>query len=262
MSANSQDLQRRRRDLEDAQSEIDRALKQARQQQKNEQKGRANAWQLSSLLLHTALIIYSLSGYNAHPAAKYLLTSGRKRHWPQKSEEELEEMVEGLFMKCDVDELADFADTQNPKDMRAMRAALPYVEQWRLVTWTSQANVQQGVAPSTESVLQQYEAQRQQLPEAVRPPGVGVPAQTSARVWAAAWRRRWGGKHGRIRVREQIPVEELRSKALENWTTSSTKIGPGTPKCDPISGSQSAPVLGSEFELNSGMQPRSPIAGA
>ena len=127
MSANSQDLQRRRRDLEDAQSEIDRALKQARQQQKNEQKGRTNAWQLSSLLLHTALIIYSLSGYNAHPAAKYLLTSGRKRHWPQKSEEELEEMVEGLFMKCDVDELADFADTQNPKDMRAMRAALPYV---------------------------------------------------------------------------------------------------------------------------------------
>ncbi len=168
--------------------------------------------------------------YSARPAAKYLLSSGRRRHWPQKSEEELEEMVESLFMKCDVDELADLADTQNPKDMTAMRAALPYVEQWRLAKWATQVNVQQGVAPSTESVLQQYEAQRQQLPEAVRPRAVGVPAQNSARVWAHAWRRRWGGKHGRIRVREQIPVEELRSKALAKPNNKFKKNWPRDPK--------------------------------
>ncbi len=98
--------------------------------------------------------------------------------------------------------------------MAAMKAALSYVEQWRLAQWVTQLNETQGIAPSTESVLQHYEEQRQQLPEAVRPVAVGVPAQTSARVWAGSFRRRWGGKHGRIPVREQIPVAELRNKVV------------------------------------------------
>jgi hypothetical protein len=123
-----------------------------------------------------------------------------------------------------VDELALLADIQDPKDIEAMRAALPYVEQWQLVQWTTQVNLRLGVAPSTESVLQRYEERRQQLPEAVRPPGVGVPAQTSARVWAGTWRRRWGGTHGRIRVREHISVEELRSKAPGKPNTKFKKI--------------------------------------
>ena len=197
--------------------------------------------------------------YSARPAAKYLLSSGRRRHWPQKSEEELEEMVESLFMKCDVDELADLADTQNPKDMTAMRAALPYVEQWRLAKWATQVNVQQGVAPSTESVLQQYEAQRQQLPEAVRPRAVGVPAQNSARVWAHAWRV---GSMVASEFGSKFLWKNCGARLWQNRTTSSRKIGPGTPNCGPISGTQSVPVLGTEFVLNSGMRPRSPLAGA
>ena len=51
--------------------------------------------------------------------------------------------------------------------------------------------------------------------QTVRPRGVGVSTQTSARVWAEAWGRSWSGKHGRVRVREQIPMEDLRSKVSE-----------------------------------------------
>ena len=29
---------------------------------------------------------------------------------------------------------------------------------------------------------------------------------------ALRWRRRWGGRHGRIRVREDVPMEERRAK--------------------------------------------------
>ena len=219
MSSSSESLRQQKRDLDEAQAAIGRALKHARQQQKNEQKAQAKSWQLSSFLLHAVLIIYGLSGYAAQPAATFLLNNGRRRHWPDKSQEELEEMVEALFMKCDIDDFTKLTNTQEPQDMAAMKAALSYVEQWRLVQWVSQMNEAQGIAPSTGSVLQRYEEQRQELPDEVRPAAVGVPAQTSARVWAGSFRRRWGGKHGRIPVREQIPIEELRSKVATTTRT-------------------------------------------
>ena len=95
-------------------------------------------------------------------------------------------MVEALFMKCDIDDFTKLTNTQEPQDMAAMKAALSYVEQWRLVQWVSQMNEAQGIAPSTGSVLQRYEEQLQELPDEVRPAAVGVPAQTSARVWAGS----------------------------------------------------------------------------
>ena len=208
MASKSEPLEKRKRELGDAQAEINKALKRAKQQEKTEQR----AWQLSSFLLHTALIVYSLSGYTAQPAATFLLNSGRKRHWPDKEDGELLEMVERLFMECDLEELALLSDIEDPMDIAALKAALPYVEQWQLVQWTARANLRQGVAPSTESVLQRYEERRMQLPAAVRPCAVGVASRGSARVWAGAWRQRWGGRHGRIRICEQVPVEELRTK--------------------------------------------------
>ncbi len=114
MSSSSERLRQQKRDLDDAQAAIGRALKQARHQQKNERKAQANAWQLSSFLLHAVLIIYGLSGYVAQPAATFLLNNGRKRHWPGKSQEELEEMVEDLFMKCDIERFTQLTDTNEP----------------------------------------------------------------------------------------------------------------------------------------------------
>ncbi len=122
-------------------------------------------------------------------------------------------MVEEHFMQVDVDELALLTDMHAPSDTAAMKAALIYVEQLQLARWTARLNAEQGVAPSTESVLQRFEERRCQIPLGVRPPCVGTGAETKARMWASAWRRRWGGKHGRIRVRENVPAAELHSKA-------------------------------------------------
>ena len=57
------------------------------------------------------------------------------------------------------------------------------------------------------------EERRQRLPEAVRPPGKGSVFEPRARMWLTRWQRRWGGKHGAIRTRDELAVQEMRDKA-------------------------------------------------
>jgi len=214
-AARSADLRKRKAELDIALAEANGECRRARRKVNDEAKRDAKAWLLSPALKHTVLVIYALADYTAEPAAKFLQNNGRKRHWPEKTEEELVAIVESYFLEVDSAELADLSDINDPSDAAAMRAALVYVEQWRLAKWTARQNLEVGVAPSTESVLQRLEEQRVQLPEAVRPRAIGTAAEPRARVWAGAFRNRWGGKHARIRVRDDIPMAELRDKVCQ-----------------------------------------------
>jgi hypothetical protein len=207
-------LQKRKLELTQELAETAREARKARQQKKDKKKSEANAWNLSDLLVHAALIIYSLCGYMPEPCVVFLRACGRRRHWPEKSEDELQAIVENAFLAFNFDELASLVDVDHPADVSAMKAALPYVEQWRLVVWTRSLNARQGVPPSTESVLHRLEELRREFPEGVRPQPVGSAAEARARVWAGAWRRRFGGRHGRIPIRDDISQADLRRKVL------------------------------------------------
>ena len=205
-------LRQQRQDVDRALAEVRRQTKDAKRKERDALKSLDRAWRLSGSPLHTALIIYSLAGYVVEPAVKFLIASGRKRHWPEKSEMELQTVVEDEFLKIGVAELNALVDVGDSSDSAAMKAALVYAEQWRVVVWTRRLNTEQGVAPSTDSVLQRLSANSDGLPEDVRPPDVGCVADARARMWARRWRRRWGGRHAKVRVREDIPLPELRSK--------------------------------------------------
>ena len=207
-----EELRNQKRELSEAYAEAGRELKRAKQQQRDRKKKEARAWVLSPVELNTMLIIYGLTDYTAAPAARFLWSCGRKHRWSEKTWEQLDAMAEEHFLKVDVVELADLTDMDDPSDVEAMKLALVFVEEWKLARWTTDLNVQHGVAPSTESVLQRYESQRVAVPETVRPRYRGTAQDVASRVWASAWRGRWGGKHARVRVREDIPLTELRSK--------------------------------------------------
>jgi hypothetical protein len=213
------DLHSRKREIDDALSATSAALKRARQQARDKERAETRAWRLADGLRRSVLIVYALTDYTALPAAKFLGAAGRKRHWPEKDEEELVALVEDLFLQVDESELAMLTDEDDPSDIGAMRGALPYVEEWRLKTWTEQLNREKGVAPSLASILAQAERQRLQLPDAVRPPAHGTNAEVRARVWAGAWRRRWGGRYGRLSFREDISLDEMRNKAVRTAQT-------------------------------------------
>jgi hypothetical protein len=206
-------LQKRKAELDEAIAENRQQRKKAKQQLKDQKKAGAKVWKLSETLLRSVLIVYMLCGYRSEPCVVFLIQNGRRRHWPEKSAEDLLQLVEDAFMAAEVDELHALADTEQPLDVDAMGAAQGYVQQWRLAEWARSLNAI-GIAPSTENCLQRLEQWRLQVPAAVRPRAVGSAAEPKARMWASGWRNRFQGRHGRLRVRDDVPVPELRTKVV------------------------------------------------
>ena len=72
---------------------------------------------------------------------------------------------------------------------------------------------QDGVAPSTDAVLQRLEERRASLPEAHRPKPAGTSSEAKGRMWARRWRQKWGGRIAKVRVQDDVSVQELQDKA-------------------------------------------------
>ena len=230
-------LRKQHEDLNAALAASRRELRKTRAQARRARASDEAAWKLGSGIVHAVLIMYGLARYNVSPAVKFLAGSARKRHWPSKSDEELGVFVEDLFLQSDPAEFDALQDTEAPSDPVAMKLAVDVVQEWRLAAWTQDLNYTKGVAPRTEAVLRQLEQARQALPEAVRPAHRGDVYHPPARVWAARWRKRWGGRHGRLRVREAIPVDDMRSKvcpaslASQDQTRTQNRVGLAAPNC-------------------------------
>ena len=160
-----------------------------------------------------ALILFELAERGAVAAAAYLAQQAAVFHWEARPEAAVRELVENLFLKIDLAEYTNLCSVQESSDVVAMRVALAFWAELELVVWVKEANARKGVAPSTASVLDRWEVQRLQWPEDVRPPSKASMEFSSAREWARQFRLRHGGRHGNIRIRDDIPVEEMRSKA-------------------------------------------------
>ena len=110
----------------------------------------------------------------------------------------------------------------------AFAAAVPYIEEWNMAAFVEDQNVRFGLAPSTESLLDRWRRRRAMYPEAFRPLDPGFVAEAKARKWAHRFRARWGVWHGGIRVRDELPLEETRTKAgPEKRPRGGTKSDPG-----------------------------------
>ena len=198
-------------------AQLDRELADARRELRLEtqrQKHRKRrSWAVTDWLKDAVVIVYDLAGGAVAPAQRFLARAAARRRWPPRADEEMKTMVEDFYLAVDAERLAGLVDFDNPTNVQALKAAARFYEEWRLAVWARQLNDVQGVAPSTGWVLERYEESRGRLPEAVRPARVGLAASVKARVWALRWRRRWGARHAAVRVREDIPVDEMRSKA-------------------------------------------------
>ena len=197
--------------LKKQEAELKAQLRKAKQLQERE----GQVWKLSNFMVHVVLIAYALCDYQTPAASKYLVVTGRKRRWPEKTEAELHELVESIFLECDEPELWDLADTSNPTDPTAFAVALRYSEEWKMATYVADQNANLGLAPSTGSLLDRWRQRRTMYPEATRPPDPGPVVENKGRCWARRWRRKWALKYGAIRVRDEIPVGEARGKAGE-----------------------------------------------
>ena len=205
----AQSLAARKAQLDQELAATQRELRLERQRQKDQ---RRRTWALTGYLKDAVVILYDLAGGTVAPAQLFLAKAARERQWPAKSDVDLAALIEDAYLAMDVDRLAGLVDLEGPTSPSVLKTCVRFYEEWRLAAWVRQLNQVQGVAPSTGLVLQRYEGTRAGWPEAVRPGSVGQASSVNARVWALRWRRRFGARHGRVRAREHVPVEEMRAK--------------------------------------------------
>jgi hypothetical protein len=211
--ATIEELKRRRSSIEEELAANRKATKAFNQQKRDEAKKSASCWRLGTWLTHVAVILVVRANGITDPAVRMLCVAAQRRQWPAKPEEEIRAMVEDLIYGMGYAELFALCEDENPTDLAAFKAAVRWSWEWELFLWVDKLNTNKGLAPSTGQVLLRAEKLRQELPERHRPVAIGTAAQSSSRMWAFRWRKRWGGRHGKIRVRDEISVDEMRAKA-------------------------------------------------
>ena len=194
-------------------AEVRAQMKAAKQKRHSAARKAKKAWQLTEHVSTVALMVYVLAGYAFAPAVKYLVGEAEKKKWPAKPEDEVQDLVGNVFLCTSERDIADLCDLRNPKNPGAAKVAARVAEEWRLAAWVESLNLDRGVAPSADTVLQRWEHQRQALPEGVRPAPRGSAAEPKARMWLMRLRRRLGGRYGRIPPRDDVPLEDMRAKA-------------------------------------------------
>ena len=177
------------------------------------QQAAARAWKLSTELLHPTLIMYFLCDCVATPAVAFLRRSGRQRHWPPRDDQMLRRLVEDAFIEVDMDSLVQLTDVDDPLDSVAMNVALRYIQEWKIVQWGCALNSHHGVAPSTASIVRQAANVGTTFPSATFGATRTGRPDRCARMWATRFRRRWGARLGKIRVREHMPADQMQTKA-------------------------------------------------
>ena len=201
--------------LEGQRAELTTALADARRQLRHAKaaaRASTKAWRLTLDERRGVLMVYVKSGYAAEPAVLHLSKVGRRRRWPDMAAADAVRFVEDLFLQADAEELGDLGAMAPSTASPALRAASQVVEEWGIVAWSRRLNTEKGVAPSTDAILQRLAGQRHAVGHP-SPQARGTVAQSSARMWASRFRRRWGGRFGCLPVSEVLPLEEMRAKA-------------------------------------------------
>ena len=187
------------------------------------------AWKLTDHVRHVVLIIYTLTAFASRPAVVYLRNCGRSRHWQNKTDEELAELVSTCYRSADEEQLArclyDYRsntficcccrciDMANPLNGVPQHIARRYVGEWSLVQEGAELNLN-GVAPTTRMLVDRAKQLGLTLPPAVSNAGPREFNRPSAaeRKWALRFRRRWDARLGKIKAVEPLTSAEMIAK--------------------------------------------------
>ena len=159
-----------------------------------------------------SLAVYVLADFAAEPVVVQLRRIAARRRWPDRTDDELIDVITDAFEAEPIDNLVALCDDDMTPDAVALATAVGVVRQWRVAAWTAEQN-RKGITPSTGAVLDKFEASRGELGAASRPKAWGDSASGSARMRASRWRRRWGGRVGKFHVLEEVPIAVMVEKA-------------------------------------------------
>ena len=170
--------------------------------------------------MHTAFVILCRTSPSTESARLFLQQSGFLL-------DELCGAVEELcqrYLEVDADSILDILDGSSQAiTFKAQRAARKWLQERDLHKWVDKQNVEQGVAPSCQSVLQRrrellMSLSPQEIPAAYSDPKSGY-------KWLNRFRRRWSVSLGSFPSMPVMSVAHMRNKAGSGTSFSGQRGG-------------------------------------
>jgi len=212
-------------ELEQSLRKVARQIKNKAQTEKRKAK-RKHAQGCQSLLYFTVLAVYVLSKQCVELAAHCWCLS--RKHRGCKGEDT--SLQRGKAIVCDwvasANELAylKVRDPDCPHSRKAVAIAHAFLKDSATAAWALQNNWSKGHAPSTLQLWLASIGSNDMQGSHGTDRGY-VTNKKALEAWGRRWRKRWYFKYGKIRVREQHAVENLREKANgEKLTPQKMKI--------------------------------------
>jgi hypothetical protein len=167
-----------------------------------------------------ALLVFVLAQHQACVAVDFLRGIGLSQKCPHASVDKqvLSDYLVDAYISADDEVLRDLLDPPSSQGVHAqMYKAAKYVVEHKLFAWTSNQNIEHGVAPSRAQLVEQaLDAFPAGLPAAVAE-DLARPLRGTARTqrkWLASFRRRWGARVGKLRIREHLDTSAIHAKVL------------------------------------------------
>ena len=194
---------------------------------KAREKSASRQWVLVDFLRTVVLMLMVRTGGVVDPAVAFMRRKGRQSHWPDRTDAELRRLAEDEFLAADLDELTALDNAE------AEAAAAKLEVEWRVACWVARKNLM-GVSPSTTVVLGEFAWRHAGLAEYLRPAAMGSIDQPVARKRVARWRSRWGGRVGKLPVREVVPVDVMVEKVSARSPNRASSSRSAAPRWGPF----------------------------
>ena len=206
--------------------ECRRNIKNARRNELRKQ-GRRVAAGRGTTICDTTVAIYIMSGSVLDLAAQYWCQE-RLRAPCDKEDCSLQrgrEIVADWIDNLSLEALAEAGAPTTVSGRAAQDRAGAFLARAGAAVWATRMIREQGHAPSTQELWEEST----RLATHERRVGTAEPAggssATGSRQWGWRWRKTWGFRKGRLRVREHYDTDELRHKAATKKTAASTVLG-------------------------------------
>ena len=201
-----------------------------------------NALGLTHYTLCTALAIVSLTNTSFNLAVDWLKDPHRRGVplSPDLPRDVVKRFLEEIVLASTGEEIVAWGSLENAPCRQALRAAHRIVAKYNMIQRVCLSNYQHGVAPSSRSLLREYNvANRRLSAQGVDLPSIGLVRRhhdSSPRTFMWRWRRKQGVKFGRVRFGEPLTMAQKRSKVRQGFWKLWSRFAP------PFSGSGCRPA--------------------
>ena len=195
--------------------ECRKGIRNERRNQTRKQKRRCAGGHGAGVLAAT-LAVYVLSGSIIELATQYWCQERRRSACTEEdcSNQRGRKLVDAWIDNTSLETLREATAPTTEAGILAQKKAAAFLARAGAAMWATKMIKEHGHAPSTQELRDESD----RIGAAPSATGAGTAATgtgNSVRQWGWRWRKAWGFRKGRLRVRERYDTEDLRQKAAQ-----------------------------------------------